>query len=274
LDTEDNNISAVVINYNGKEHLERCLTALTQEAGLQEIMVVDDASTDGSVELVQERFPQVMLLQQAQNLGPVTARQTGFRRARGKYILFVDCDAIVLPGAIAALRQFLDHHPQVWLAGCRMVDTDGRVVLWNYGPFPSIHSSALVWLRYLSFRLPVDKTMEVDWVAEACFMVRHEVMTAIDGFDTNIFMFHEGPDLAMRAKAKGYATAIVHTAQVVCTNQKVRLRSQARLMVFYQSTLYLYRKHYHYCSYLFMKCALSVYVALRRLGLAPPLYFE
>ena len=145
-------VSAVICNYNGERYLEACLRAVLAERP-DEVLVVDDASTDASVALVRERFPEVTVLALRQNRGPCAARNAGMRAARHPFVLAVDNDAVLEPGVLAKLRAALEAEPRACLAQARSVHHDDPTrVHYDGGGF---HYLGLIALR--NFHRPLSE---------------------------------------------------------------------------------------------------------------------
>lgn len=266
-------VSAVVINYDGKNYLDKCLNELTKHSELFEIIVVDDASTDGSSELVKEKYKGAKLIINPKNSGPVYSRQIGFEEAKGEYILFIDCDIVIQKDTVEKLHDFLEKNKDFWLAGAKLYEKDGHETPWNYGHFPNI------WKNFILNFLGGDsyiatKTRRADWVAEACFMVRKDVLKRIGGFDLKLFMYHEAPDISMRANRKGYKTAIVFEAKATHLGQKSRRKEGDRFKLFNEALRYFYKKHYSFLPYIGISAYVYLYFLFRKLGFKNKTHYE
>ena len=226
-------LTAVVPSYNVAPLLERCLAALRRSGaelraqGVRlAVVVVDNASGDGSAELVRERFPEVALLANPDNRGFGAACNQGAEQA-GEHVLFLNPDAEVVPGALAALLAALRARPRVAIAGPRLVYPDG-------GPqptrrrFPSLdvlllESTPLEWRRpawgalgRYRLRGQPEVAGRVDWLSGACLLLRTAAFREVGGFDPAFFMYFEEVDLARRLAARGWecwyepAAVVVH----------------------------------------------------------------
>jgi len=255
--------SIVVINYNGKEYLQKCLDALRKTTLPQhtEIVVVDDASTDGSAKMVQQKFPFAKLVAHKTNKGPAVARNTGAREMeRNDVLIFCDSDAVVEMSTIKKLLALLEEQKDVALVGARIIPEGEEKMWWNFGYFPSfpreIVGFALGWFIKRGIFAPLfrniaqyfvlnytdyEKSREVDWVVEKCFAVRKDVFEKVDGFDEHFFMFMEGPDLCKRIKDLGWEIWYEANARVVALPHATH--PQKREQFFNESEEYYHKKH-------------------------------
>jgi len=223
-------VSIVIINYNGKEYLQKCLNALWKIILPQhtEIVVVDDASTDGSAKMVQQKFPFAKLVVHKTNKGPVAARNTGAREVEGNDVLiFCDSDAVVETSTIKELLTLLEERKDVALVGARIIPEGEEKMWWNFGYFPSfpreIVGFVLGWFIKRGIFIPLfrniaqyfvlnytdyEKSREVDWVVEKCFAVRKDVFEKVSGFDEHFLCLWRGPTCAnvLRIWAGRYGT--------------------------------------------------------------------
>lgn len=216
--------SVVVINYNGKNFLRQCLSKIREsELTPTRVIVVDDASTDNSYEMVKEEFPEFLLLKNEKNSGPTVSRNVGAKKAVGKYIIFLDNDVLVKGNTFEKLVGFVENNPNAGLCGAKFKPEKEKKMWWNMGYDLNIFrdtvgsmferlslmfsSSRLIKRLSTPFTLNLldyDKLRSVDWVAEGCNIVRKELFEKIGGFDERFFMSHEGLDLCRRIRKKGY----------------------------------------------------------------------
>lgn len=211
-------VSVIVVSFNTREILSRCLERLVGEcAGHDaEVIVVDNASRDGSADMVAQGFPQFSLVRSDTNLGFAAANNVGFARARGRYLVLLNPDAFLAPGALAAAVARIDASPRVGLAGGRLLDKDGRLQP-SGRLFPSLLNEFLV-LSGLAARFPqsrlfgrFDRTWadpaceaRVDWVPGAFTIIRREALAAAGLFDERFFLYYEEVDLCRRVARAGY----------------------------------------------------------------------
>lgn len=216
----DPDVSLVVVSFNTRDSLRSCLERLSRTSGVvQEILVVDNASADGSADMVEREFPQVRLLRSPVNLGFAAANNLAFRSCRGRYVVLVNSDAFPDEGAIVAAVKRMEADPTVGLAGARLEGLDG-----SFQPsarsFPNPVYDFLV-LTGLSARFPrsrwfgrpdrtfADPSREafVDWVPGAFAVIRREALEEVAGFDERFFLYYEEVDLCRRLAASGWRIA-------------------------------------------------------------------
>ncbi len=230
-------VSVIVLNYNGQHWLERCLTAIqAQPSGNKELILVDNASTDGSVELVRERFPDVRLLALDRNFGFAGGNNAGARIAGGRYLAFLNNDTVPQPGWLNALKAPLERDPVVALTTSRIVylhdpsviDSAGDGYLRAGGAFKRFHGGP--------FALGNDSG-EVFGACGAACMIRRDVFVELGGFDEDFFMVYEDVDLSYRARLRGHRCAYVADAVVHHAGSGTLRRSSAAAVFFGQRNL-------------------------------------
>jgi len=224
-------LSVVIPSYNTRELIEQALRTVQEASeGLRvEIFVVDNASRDGSPEMVAERFPDVELIVNEANLGFAAANNLAFRRVRGRYVLLLNSDTIVRPDTLRRLLEFLDQHPEAGAAGCKILNPDGTLQLESRRGFPT-PMAALYKLAGLSRLFPRNRRFghynltyldpeqvgEVDALSGSCMMVRREVLEQVGLLDEAYFMYGEDLDWCYRMRQAGWSiyytpdTEIIH----------------------------------------------------------------
>lgn len=205
-------ISAIIVNHNGRGHLERCLASLEASRSTLEVLLVDNASSDDSVALVRERFPRVRVLEQARNLGFGAANNIAASAARGEALLLLNADAWLEPGALELLAARLASHPRNGLAAPRLLYPDGRrQFAWSpeRGALGEVlqqlrnrHESR-AWVHGPVARL-LARVAGRPWYTAACVLLRAEAFRAVGGFDERFFMYFEDVDLCVRLEAAGW----------------------------------------------------------------------
>jgi len=222
-------LSVIIVNWNGRECLEGCLRSLLEETlGEMEVLVVDNASGDGSPEMVKRHFPGVSLIGFDRNLGFARAANEGVRQSRGEYILLLNPDTLILPGAIRGMVSFLEGHPRMGAVGPRLLNPDGSVQP-SWGRFPGLRSEAIVQLylyrllpagRPVGRRMPLfarlpGEPMPVDWVVGACLMTRRRVWEEVGPLCEEIFLYGEDLDWCWRVRQAGWSIGHLPQARVV-----------------------------------------------------------
>ncbi len=224
-----------------------------------ELIVVDNASTDGSAEMVAAEFPEVRLITNGENLGFTRANNQGLTLARGRYILFLNPDTEVVGDALATMVAYMDAHPAVGALGPQLRYGDGRMQS-SRRRFPTLmtalfESTPLAWhwpaalnpwaQRYHMADTPDDETQPVDWVVGAALMVRHDTLDQIDGFDEGYFMYSEELDLCRRIKAAGWEVHYFPHAQIIHYEGKSSEQVVAARHIHFHTSRVRYFRKYH-----------------------------
>jgi N-acetylglucosaminyl-diphospho-decaprenol L-rhamnosyltransferase len=222
-------LSISVVSYRTPVLLRRCLSALeTNRAQLDmDVTVVDNASGDGSAEMVSTEFPWVRLICNDRNVGFGRAHNQAVGSALGRYLLVLNSDASPLPGALRELISFLDAHPRVAVAGPKLRYPDGTVQP-SRRRFPTLATLFLestqlqrlspdnrVLRRYYVADRSDAEPQEVDWLVGACLCVRASAVSDVGLFDERFFMYSEELDWCRRFRAAGWGVAYVPSAEVV-----------------------------------------------------------
>ena|SRR5437868_1650154 len=215
-------LSVVVVTYDAMPWVERSLESVRG----YEAIVVDHGSTDGTLELVRDRFPDVRVIEQ-ENRGMGGGNNAGLRVAQGRYVLLLNSDAWVVDDALECLAAYLDAHPAVAVAGPRLTNPDGSLQRSVRG-FPTVWRLATEYffLRRLAPRSRAlnafygggfrhDTTSEVESLHGAALLVRREAADAVGLFDEDFFMFSEETDWLYRFRQAGWTAAFVADAEVV-----------------------------------------------------------
>jgi|WetSurMetagenome_2_1015567.scaffolds.fasta_scaffold112674_2 GT2 family glycosyltransferase len=221
-------LSVVVVTYNGKDFVRRCLASLlrSDSADEMEILVVDNGSTDGTPGMVQSEYPRVKLVALGVNRGFAAANNTGICSSSGKFILLLNPDTEVGYASVSQTVRFLQSHPDVAIAGCRLILPDGKVQQ-SVRSFPSVWGVfaeafflyLLFWNsrqlgRYYMGFFDYGSSSPVDWLSGAFFMIRREVIERVGMLDERFFMYSEEMDYCLRARQKGLSTWYVAEAEI------------------------------------------------------------
>jgi len=211
-------VSIIIVNWNVRELLHACLQSVYEQGGLaadaMQVIVVDNASADGSSAMVRDCFPQVQLVANVDNVGFGRANNQVLEDCEAPYVLLLNPDTVVEPDAIANLVKAMDTQPDVAVIGCRLLNADGTLQRWTGGAYPRLlnlmtHNFFLDRLLPAAWRpLPlyldhdVGEDIDVDWVSGACMMLRG---SKLDGclFNTEYFMYGEDMELCHRLKLAG-----------------------------------------------------------------------
>jgi N-acetylglucosaminyl-diphospho-decaprenol L-rhamnosyltransferase len=217
----------VIVSWNGRMDLERCLGALADcpPAIPHSIVVVDNASADGSAEMVASRYPAVRLIRSSENLGFARGNNVALRDARTDLILLLNPDTIVPAGAIDALVARLIAHPSAAAAGPRIIDADGEPEL-SFGrmPAPVAEARRKMLSRLHAARVPpvpalvrrmTARERSVDWVTGACLLAWRERAQSVGFFDERYRLYWEDVDLCAALRAKGWTILFTPASQIL-----------------------------------------------------------
>jgi GT2 family glycosyltransferase len=215
-------VSVVVVTWNALPWIEQCLDSVRG----QEVVVVDNGSTDGTVDFIRERFPDVRVVEQ-ENRGMGGGNNTGMRAAGGRYFFLLNSDAWVVGDGLAKLAEFADTHPEAAVVGPRLVNTDGTLQR-------SVRGEPTVWrlaTEYLFIRklaprsrllnplyvggFAHDEVFEADWLFGPALLVRREEGYAVGLFDERLFVFREEVDWMTRFRRAGWKVLFFPGAEVV-----------------------------------------------------------
>ena len=236
-------LSIVIVNYNTKDLLLDCLASIQEQAGglSVEVFVVDNASRDGSADEVRRRFPRVQVIDQRENVGFSAANNIAIPLSRGRFVLLLNPDTVILEHALERMVGYLTSHQAVGVVGPKTFDATRlpvRFANWRLTPLRYLVQPALVRM----FGNIGDK--DVDWVCGACLMIRREVIDRIGLLDT--YMFGEDMDWCLRAKRAGWRVHHLASAHIIhyCgASAAAPELSPGRLFVTRQAKAYYIRKH-------------------------------
>jgi N-acetylglucosaminyl-diphospho-decaprenol L-rhamnosyltransferase len=249
-------LSIIIVTYNSTADVDACLGSLVQHppATDHEIVVVDNASTDGTAAAIRSRWHSVRVIDAAANVGFARANNIGIRQTFGALILLLNPDTSVRAGALDTLVAALDARPDVAVAGPRLVNAEGRVEL-SFGRMLS--PIAELWQKFLveGSRHPgpvaayvesiTRKPQDVDWVSGACLLVRRADAEAVGLMDDRFFMYAEDVDFCASIRARGRRVLFCPAAEIVHLRGRSRATaSTATERAYRRSQLAFYQKHH------------------------------
>jgi len=225
-------VSVIIVSWNTRDLLDRCLASYYENQGSlsSEVIVVDNASADSSAEMVQRRYPQATLLQQAVNTGFARANNRALTEAVGRYVVLLNSDTVVLGDAIGAMVRFADAHADVGIVGPRLVNADGTLQP-SWARFPTLFDEWVGKPARLRTRLPTSDgatAFEVGWVSGACLLIRRAALEQIGLLDERLFMYSEDVDWCHRAQKGGWRVCYYPAAQVVHLGGRSSQRAATR----------------------------------------------
>jgi hypothetical protein len=240
-------LSIIIVSYNARADLERCLETLARDkpAVDHEIVVVDNASSDGTVEALRSRWSGVRLIEAGGNLGFSRANNLGMRQSFGELVLLLNGDTLVPPGAIDGLVAALDARPDVAIVGPRLVDANGRAEL-SFGRMISPLNELRQKLRARgNVERLASREREVDWVSGACLLVRRADAEAVGLMDERYFLYTEDVDFCAAVRARRRAVLFTSRVQIVhLRGRSRRTAPRATEDAYRRSQLAFYEKHH------------------------------
>jgi GT2 family glycosyltransferase len=248
--------AVVIVNYNSSQHLRGCLATVHEEVP-NEVVVVDNASTDGSAKMVRDCYPATTLYCNANNVGYGTAVNQAMARCTSKYVLVLNSDTLLQSGALEALADYLDSHPRAAIVGPRLLDNDGTLQPSCF-PFPTPFSTLVgnTTLNDLFNNVPILRSHYlpawphnaerlVPWVKGAALAIRREAFESVGGFDESFFMYFEETDLCFRLRHAGWQvwfapiTSVIHAGGASTSQFRTDMAVQ-----FFTSLRQFYQRHY------------------------------
>ncbi|MCX7875239.1 MAG: glycosyltransferase [Melioribacteraceae bacterium] len=252
-------LSIIIVNYNVKEFVLNLLDSIrkAKDSLDLEIFVVDNNSTDGSVEAIKEKFPDVQLIQNKKNVGFGAANNQALKIATGKYLLMINPDTIVKEDTFVKMINFFEKNEKCGIAGCKVLNVDGTLQLACRRSFPgpwtsftkvmglsTLFPKSKLFAKYNLTYLDENKTYEVDAVSGAFMMMRKSVYDMIAGFDEQFFMYGEDLDLCYRTQKAGYKVFYFHETEIIHYKGESTKRSSIdETKLFYDAMHLFVRKH-------------------------------
>jgi GT2 family glycosyltransferase len=271
-------LSIVIVNWNTKELLRDCLSSV--QAGLDgieaEVIVIDNASTDGSVEMVHRHFPRTRLIVNPENRGFAAANNQGFDRARGRHVLLLNSDTVVHRDVLARSVEYLDNNPGVGMMGCRVLNGDGSTQM-TCSRFPTFANlllqtvganrlSASCFRRYQMLDWNRDDEREVEVISGCYLMVRAEVIEEIGYLDEAFFCYGEETDWCRRCSEAGWRLQFAPVGEITHFGSgSTRKVNHVRDLMLSEGTVRLHRKHGGRVSAVLMWMLLLVFNGSRSL---------
>jgi hypothetical protein len=270
-------ISITIVNYNTKDLSRQCLASIIQNTHVPfEVFLVDNASKDGSADALQEEFPGVHVIRNDVNVGLAAATNQGLCESRGRYLLALNSDTVILPGSLDRLAKFLDDHPDAGAATARLVGPNGTEHPPICGDVPTL--KVLIDEAVSPFagdkgngnpsrRVEMDysKTQEIKCVHwGTAFLVRKSVYDEIGGQDARFFIYAEDVDWSMRISKAGWKIYYVAESEVIhYGGQSTKQASTVMLGFLWKSKCRLIGKHYGFISGLLLRTVVTGVCLLR-----------
>ena len=266
-------LSYCVVNTNGREYLLACLAAIerTHPAGVErEILVLDNASDDGSVEAVRELGGEIRLIERERRTGKAENDSTLMQEAHGRYCLLLNEDSELRPGAAAALVEALDADPKAAAATAQLFDSAGRPVpcAWRFPGVGTAAAGALFLHRWLTVQSKGSETRRVDWGQSSALLVRREAAAAVGYMDPDFFVYYDECDFAKRLAEAGWHSLYVPVAEAVHHDQLSTdlAKGLPRIVEFHRNRDLYMRKHHGPAAALAVRVLTAWSYALRALA--------
>ena len=274
-------LSIVIVNYNVKYFLEQCLYSVRAAvAGLEaEVWVVDNHSTDGSIEYLRPRFPEVNFIENQDNPGFAKANNQAIRISQGEYVLLLNPDTVVGEDSLRSLCYFMDEHPEAGGIGVKMIEGYGQFLPESKRSFPSpwvsfckifglskFFPNSQIFARYSLPFLDKEKIHKVEVLAGAFMLLRREALDKVGLLDEDFFMYGEDIDLSYRVVQGGYLNYYIPERLLHYKGESTKHGDIKYVKAFYGAMLIFYRKYYPQASWLmslliqlavFLKASLS-----------------
>ena len=265
-------LSVIIVNYNVKYYLDQCIRSVLRAFVLMhtpaEIIVVDNHSADGSVDYLEQRYPQklfpmVRFVRSAHNLGFARANNIAIRQSRGEYVLLLNPDTIVGEDALKASVDFMDAHEDAGAVGVRMLGAQGRRAMESRRGLPTPMVSFFKMLgfcnrwphhrlfgKYYMGYLPWDEPCQIEVVSGAYCMLRRKALDEVGLLDEDFFMYGEDIDLSYRVLKGGYHNYYMPVDILHYKGESTQKSSFRYVHVFYEAMLIFFRKHYSGMTFL------------------------
>lgn len=253
-------LSIVIVNWNTKDYLRNCLKSIYENTkGIAfEVIVVDNASSDGSAEMVRDAFDGVILIENKQNIGFGAANNVGIKKSRGKYILILNPDTIIFPDSLQKLVTFLERNSKAGAVGPKILNPDNSIQFECARDFPTPLTEffvlstlykrfpkSTIFGKYLMSYWDHNDEREVNLLSGSCALIRKEVFEEVGLFDENFFMYTEETDLFYRIKRHGWKVYFLPSAQIIHLWGKSTEQLPYKMAVEARKTMELFfKKHY------------------------------
>ena len=266
-------LSIIIVSYNTKEFLRDCLNSIikTISGVTYEVIVVDNASKDGSFEFVKNNFPKIKLIKNRENLGFSKANNLGVKKASGEYILFLNSDTVVKENTLKTMVSFIREHKDAGAVTCKVVMPNGKIDDASHRGFPTpwnsfVHFSGLskllgkttIFGGYNLGFMDLSKTHEIDALAGAFMLVRKKAGEKVNWWDEDYFFYGEDIDFCYRLKQNGWKiyyvpeVSILHykgvsggikkqSRHISTADKETRIKSQSER---FKAMRLFYKKHY------------------------------
>jgi len=268
-------LSVIIVSYNVKYYLEQCLESVVRAScGINtEVIVVDNNSTDGTVDYLTPRFRDVLFIQNNDNIGFARANNQAINISKGEYVMLLNPDTIIGENVLADCVRFMDDHPQAGSTGVRMLHTDGSFALESRrgiptpftsfckmvgltSRFPKSQTFGRYYMQYLDENLP----NQIEILSGACMFLRRSVLDKCGLLDETFFMYGEDIDLSYRMLMTGHNNYYLPVSILHYKGESTNKSSFKYVTTFYKAMLIFFEKHYgHYNFFITIPIKLAIY---------------
>jgi GT2 family glycosyltransferase len=279
-------VSVIIVSWNARRHLENCLKSIRESGGsvVREIIVIDNASADGSPDMVAEQFPEVTLIRAAENLGFARANNLGLKQAKGSFFALINSDVLVHPACFERLADYLEEHPDAGLVGPKVVNGDGSLqrtcrllpTLWNTTCRALALDDAFPRWRLFSGRemrhWNQTNQAEVEVLSGCFWLARRLAVEQVGGLDERFFFYAEDVDWCKRFRDAGWKVVFLPTATATHfgggSSSNAPLRYSIEML---RANLAYWRKHHGVAGQaaFYLLSVLHHYLRLALRGLRP-----
>ena len=250
-------LSIVIVNYNVRNYLEQCLQSVQKALeGIEgKVWVVDNNSSDDSVEVLRRDYPWVRLVANTENMGFARANNLAIRQSQSEYVLLLNPDTVVEEPTLRGVLQFMDAHPEAGGAGVMMHNADGTLAPESRRGLPTPWVAALKMFgftkRYYMSYLPWDQPGRIDVISGAFCMLRRKAIDQVGLLDEDFFMYGEDIDLSYRLLKGGWQNWYLPFSIIHFKGKSTQKTDYRYVHIFYQAMLIFFRKHYSHLSFIY-----------------------
>lgn len=260
-------LSIIIVNYNVKYYLEQCLHAIAKASHATqhevEVFVVDNNSTDGSVEYIKERYPETKIIANHENVGFAKANNQAIEKSKGEYVMLLNPDTIIGEETLNKCIDFLDSNKDAGALGVKMLKSNGTFALESRRGIPTPFTSfckmtglctlfpqSRIFGRYYMQYLDKEETNRIEIISGACMVIRRKTMELSGTLDETFFMYGEDIDMSYRLLKTGYNNYYLPAPILHYKGESTEKSSYRYVYVFYKAMLIFFRKHYGHYSIL------------------------
>ncbi|MBU2578006.1 glycosyltransferase family 2 protein [Patescibacteria group bacterium] len=262
-------LSIIILSWNTKELLRQCIESVisdqlsaARKKPATEIIVVDNGSTDGSIEYIRELIT-IKLIENKENLGFSRGNNIGIKEAQGEYIMLLNSDTIVKEESIDKMIEYLDFHPEVDIVGPKLLNKDGTSQA-NCGRFPDLDVAfVMLFKEHLGgsgyVRCSPEKSGFVDWMMGAAIMARKKVFEKIGGLDEAIFMYMEEVEWFYRARKAGFKAYFLKESEIIHLGRgSAKSGKKDPILNIYKGIIHYYKKHKSFFELIILRLMLKL----------------